>query len=302
MAGLSPAAVGGILGFLCIFTTYTYFFQIPTALRAKSSAKGVWGEPDGEFNWCELDYQLTELIAEPTNTATGIVYILVGVCAWWWHCGHFQLETRMLLNLTVVAMIGVGTVLFHATLRYPMQLLDEIPIYYLILLGAWGFYERGPEPVCSACLPASLVAWAALVTCVLQATAQHDPVHQVFRGLMTCSFSVCFVYIFWAGARAARDNLLMSSLWHNAFLAFLVAIVSWIADNTACDALQSLRWYPNLHAWGWHCGSGGAMYLMFLALLVQRQEVRGIDCEVQYVWRFIPVVRRASGLARPKAS
>mmetsp|Transcript_170437 Transcript_170437/g.541444 ORF Transcript_170437/g.541444 Transcript_170437/m.541444 type:complete len:91 (-) Transcript_170437:1-273(-) len=83
----------------------------------------------------------------------------------------------------------------------------------------------------------------------------------------------------------------MQDLFSRAFLWFVIAIVSWLVDNTACEVLQSLRWYPNLHAWGWHCGTVGGLYLMFLALLVQRQEIRGATCEVCYIGHYLPVVR-----------
>merc|ERR1712216_286102 len=62
--------------------------------------------------------------------------------AWLLHRTHFELAFRLLLHLATLAFMGVATVLFHATLRYQMQLLDEMAIWYLILQGAWCLYER----------------------------------------------------------------------------------------------------------------------------------------------------------------
>lgn len=257
------------------------------------SKEGAWGTPDGEFNWCELDYQLTEFVAEPLNTATGTLYILVSLAAWCLHREHFKLEKRLFINLIFVSLIGIGTILFHGSLRYRMQLLDELPMYYLILLAAWGLYERELHPKHGVWLPAILIAWAFLISCVLQTTPKHSEVHHAFRGLMTCSFSVCFVYIFWAAATVAKGSELMQSFFSNGFLAFVIAIVCWLADNTICDVLQSFRWYPNLHAWGWHLGTSIGLYMMFLAILVHRQQVAGNNVREVYLYGCIPILRPA---------
>lgn len=292
-----PGLVAAVFSVLLTFITCVYFFAVPAALKAKGSTKGHWGDPDGEFNWCELDYQLSLLIAEPLNTATGMLYIIAAVGAWYMHRKHFPFEGRMLLILLLILMLGIGTVLFHATLRYSMQLLDELPIYYLILLGVWGMHERGAEPVHGSKLAALLSGWAMLATIILQATPKDDPVHQAIRGIMTCSFSASFVYIFWAAARACSEHKQltgkndMRQLFSRAFWWFVIAIVCWLVDNTVCDVLQSFRWYPNLHAWGWHCGTVGGLYLLFLALFVQRLGTAGVACKVERIGWVLPVLR-----------
>ena len=35
--------------------------------------------PDAEFNWCEEDYRLSQWVAEPVNTASCLVMILLPV-------------------------------------------------------------------------------------------------------------------------------------------------------------------------------------------------------------------------------
>merc|ERR1712192_25416 len=186
-----------------------------------------------------------------------------------------------------------GTVLFHATLRYEMQLLDELPIYYVILTAFWCFWERASKPGCYASflLPGLLATGAAVISAGLLGTPQQSQLHQILRGIMTCNFTVCFVYVFWAAANASREHRertgrdCVQKLFSLAFLVFVVAIVAWFVDNTLCDSLQSLPIYPNLHATLWHIGSASGMYLLFLAMLVQRQSVAGTDCAVVYLGR-----------------
>ena len=46
------------------------------------------------------------------------------------------------LNLLFITMIGIGTVLFHCTLQYTHQLIDELPIFYLASNGALILFHR----------------------------------------------------------------------------------------------------------------------------------------------------------------
>ncbi len=58
-----------------------------------------------------------------------------------------------------LAVVGVGSVLFHATLKYEMQLMDEVPMIYStavmgyilcevkkrVFLGTWKMNVRGKD-------------------------------------------------------------------------------------------------------------------------------------------------------------
>ena len=46
-----------------------------------------------------------------------------------------RLPTRFTVVYAGIALIGVGSFLFHATLQYQWQLLDELPMIYASSLG-----------------------------------------------------------------------------------------------------------------------------------------------------------------------
>ena len=77
--------------------------------------------------FCEPKYELSPYIAEFTNTISSSVYIIVGLC-------EFAVTTDIYARLSLVALIlvGIGSVLFHATMRYKAQLMGEIPMLILI--------------------------------------------------------------------------------------------------------------------------------------------------------------------------
>ncbi|CAE8681998.1 unnamed protein product [Polarella glacialis] len=174
--------------------------------------------------------------------------------------------------------IAVGSICFHASLRYSMQLLDELPMLWYVLVCTVSFLRR-LRGWRSLELPAAAVALT-LTTGILL-TEQHSTVHEVFRGLMSCTFSVCLVVIGW-GSTATVERLklevddkrrwvpVMAERLHTAgFLCFVLSVMCWLADNYYCPLLRNLPGglpYPHLHTW-WHLLVALALYLSILICL-----------------------------------
>lgn len=92
-----------------------------------------WGNHTASIDWCEQNYVHTPYIAEFYNTLTNLPTILLGL----WGCyGSFKggLRRRYALGYLGLTGIGLGSLLFHATLKYEAQLLDELPMVRRIFL------------------------------------------------------------------------------------------------------------------------------------------------------------------------
>jgi hypothetical protein len=92
-----------------------------------------WGDHTASIDWCEQNYVHTPYIAEFYNTLTNLPTILLGL----WGCyGSFKggLRRRYALGYLGLTGIGLGSLLFHATLKYEAQLLDELPMVSRISL------------------------------------------------------------------------------------------------------------------------------------------------------------------------
>ena len=147
MVELSPRVVGGILVVVLTVTTTQYWIAPPMAnsnnnnnnngngkqesdskfdvnnIKLSGDYEFVYGAPNAEFEWCESNFQWTDYVAEPLNTLSGFLYFLPAVAAFRFHdSASLSLTTK--LNFLFVAWIGVGTILFHMTLRYTAQLID----------------------------------------------------------------------------------------------------------------------------------------------------------------------------------
>ena len=82
---------------------------------AEKRNSSFWGETDSTFNWCESDWMLSDLVAEPVNTVTGFLYVVLAAAGVIFHRDFLaSLSKDMYLALFFLALIGVGTVCFHA--------------------------------------------------------------------------------------------------------------------------------------------------------------------------------------------
>lgn len=83
------------------------------------------------INWCEEDYAVCEFIAEFWNSITGIFLCLSSV-----YC-YYKNKKENVNGLSysniLLFFVGVGTALFHGTLIYVWQLLDEIPMMLIVI-------------------------------------------------------------------------------------------------------------------------------------------------------------------------
>lgn len=79
-------------------------------------------------DWCEKNYMVVDYIAEFWNTITGLA---IAISALYFRYNH---KTRELNNvLWYLILVSIGTVLFHATLLYKYQLLDEMPMLFIAM-------------------------------------------------------------------------------------------------------------------------------------------------------------------------
>jgi hypothetical protein len=94
------------------------------------------------ISWCESKYKVVPYIAEFWNTLTGICLIVSGVLFYKnnqsWLINSYS-NIHFFRITTLLIFVGIGTMLFHSTLYYPFQLLDELPMIllsneYLVLL------------------------------------------------------------------------------------------------------------------------------------------------------------------------
>jgi hypothetical protein len=81
-------------------------------------------------NWCEHDFAVSPYIAEFWNTVSGFSIFISAIC-WYWHM--YPLHKCLTNIFKWLVVVSVGTSLFHATLLYKYQILDELPMLVIAM-------------------------------------------------------------------------------------------------------------------------------------------------------------------------
>ncbi|NXF24128.1 ACER3 ceramidase, partial [Rhodinocichla rosea] len=221
--------------------------------------EGYWGPPTSTLEWCEENYAVSYYIAEFWNTVSNLIFILPPIY------GAIQtykdgLEKRYLAAYLCLTAVGLGSWCFHMTLKYEMQLLDELPMIYSCCVFVY-------------CLTACYS---------FQATTSSYP-HQLFLFLpLPPTLFISFLDLF--PPKITTGQMLFSvhkacslvypwlrGLGYTSLTVFLMGFFLWNVDNIFCDKLRALREkmppvvgaVTQFHAW-WHILTGLGSYLHIL--------------------------------------
>jgi len=308
---MASQAIFVILSVVWTFATLSYFLFTPSNIDKSSKQhdkEGYWGNPDAEFNWCEDNYIHSYYVAELWNTITSSLYI---VCSCLTSTLYWKLMSIDLIVLNILTIfVGIGSILFHATLRYSMQLFDELPMFWLSFLSSITFYWRDKPLIIlnakqlyyNTKINFAMITFSILTSlCVIFTDKQHSSpfivsLHYFSRNILVVGFLLCFLYDFMAAVNITHeiddfyqsenklqsqpqcnknniDNKNILVYYKYCFSCLTIAMICWIIDNFFCHKLRNLPFglgYPHLHAFGWHLGTTGGMYMLCLIIVCHR--------------------------------
>ncbi|SNX84019.1 related to YPC1 - Alkaline ceramidase [Melanopsichium pennsylvanicum] len=241
---------------------------------------GYWGPVTSTLLWCEEKYRWSYYVAEPINTLTNLFFI--GLSLYGYHVSNRErLPLRYSLCHLGVALVGFGSALFHGTLTYATQLLDELPMIYT---SAWLTYcvcetTKGyGKPRFRLLLPTTLTL---LVICItITYVWNGNPVfHQIAYASIQLVSTARVVYLLSnkssplnttaAGKDRKRE---IQNLYLFGAIIFLTGFAIWNIDNIFCYNLRQARnkvgypWAVLLegHGW-WHIFTGWGAYCLITA-------------------------------------
>jgi dihydroceramidase len=209
-------------------------------------------------------------------------------------------------------MIGVGSFIFHSTLKYPMQLLDELSMIYTTCILFFATFEFGMTPRSKVFLALGVASIAIFVTGYYHYLG--DPVfHQnvfalltaivFFRGLCIMektlrpsrrSSTITPLPGSELARRNQRDEEILKTMWQMipfGLLSVASGFLIWNLDNHFCSNLRKWRrsiglpWGVLLEGHGhWHLLTGIAEYFNLVWSIWLRYCLEGRQDEVELVW------------------
>ena len=193
---------------------------------------------DSTIDFCELNYQHSHYIAEFFNALSSFLLVLFGVMS--------IRNTRFKICGIFLMMVGFGSVLFHSTLLYRLQLLDELPMLWF---GSWNAYEilKMEKKSTSVLLPITAALLGTIVHVYFEFPTLFFILHTVYQ-----IPTFLFPWKYWGNPTCRRYTF--------EFLAYiLIAFACWSIDQIFCDYVQ--HWH--LHS-AWHLLSGLSIYRWLL--------------------------------------
>lgn len=279
-------------------------FQIPSIPYPPATDHGgYWGPITSTLDWCEENYYATQYSAEIVNTLTNLLFIYLafrGIT----NCLHNGHDRIFLVTFVGYLIVGSGSFAFHSTLKYPMQLVDELSMIYTTCLMFWATFEHKRKPPVPLLLGVAMASLAIFITGYYH-YLQDPTFHQNAYALLTAIVLIRSMYIMEVSIRpfyrekeearkavksnaqvsAAekkeqerkddRDREILQKMWWLiavGLTVFLGGFAVWNLDNEYCSTLRRWRHEIGLpwgillegHGW-WHLGTGfGAVSVVLL--------------------------------------
>lgn len=227
-----------------------------------------WGTITSTLNWCEEDYVLTQYCAELINSLTSLLFVVLAIRGMR-SCIINRHDTVFFIALFGYLCVGLGSFLFHSTLWYSMQLVDELSMIYTTCLMVWASFSRGMSVGYSTFLGFVLFVFAVGMS-VIYHYLQDPRFHQNGYALLSALFLFHSMYLQETKIRSV-DARCVNRLWRLigwGINVFLSGFALWNIDNIFCDELRNWRRSVGLpwavlaegHGW-WHLLTGlGAYY------------------------------------------
>ncbi|KAI0548623.1 alkaline dihydroceramidase [Xylaria curta] len=283
---------------------------------------GFWGEKTVTLNFCEEDYVMSYYCAEVCNTVTNILFLWLGVRGIK-GCIKYSHPSIFFVTFIGYIIVGCGSTLFHATLKYPMQLVDELAMIYTTCFMAHATFAYGRSSRFSFALGVGLIGLAYFITARYYQTK--DPqFHQDAYALLTATVVFSNMWIMEKVLRPAlkareekrspsspvpSTRASLTQMWimvATGLGIFLGGFLIWSLDNWYCNTIRRWRHQIQLpwavvlegHAW-WHLMTGiGAYYYIVWRIWIHRC-LDGDENKFRLYWPsvfYLPEVRAVEDL------
>ncbi|KAE8152131.1 ceramidase [Aspergillus avenaceus] len=285
------------------------------------SKAGYWSPVTSTLNWCEEDYYATIYSAEIINTVTNLLFMWLGIkgirsCRRNGHDSIFEVAYYGYL------LVGTGSFLFHSTLKYPMQLVDELSMIYTTCLMCYASFSYSRPTGVRIFLAIALTSLAVFIT--LYYHYLQDPVfHQNAYALLTTVVVLRSMFTMEITLRPkwrqtteedrlarqkqgltvpskehqhyenVRDTKILKTMWFMVVYGlsmFLGGFFIWNLDNHFCTEIRGWRRVVGLpwgiflegHGW-WHVMTGIGAYLYIIWGIWLRHSLNNRQDEY-YLW------------------
>ncbi|KAF9359772.1 Alkaline ceramidase 3 [Mortierella sp. NVP85] len=259
-----------------------------STLASSLPPNGYWGPPTSS-DWCESNYDISFYVAEFFNSVSSISMIIVGLLGVYLHSSF---EKRFLLTFGSIAVVGLGSIAFHGTLLFPLQMLDEVPMVYSILSLAYCCIEDRSYRRHGTWFPVSIALYGLVTTLIMMFAGPENHLLEFVVFQSSFTFVVLVVMSHIVKIYGSIKDAAIRRMWILCGAIALGAYLLWNIDFRLCHVMQDLPlglWNPQFHAI-WHVGASVSSYLVTMLVCYNRAENLGRNPLIEWKWSVLPYV------------
>ncbi|XP_066201241.1 alkaline ceramidase 1 isoform X2 [Saccopteryx leptura] len=207
----------------------------------------IFAYQSSEVDWCESNFQHSELVAEFYNTFSNVPFFIFGPLMMFLMHPYAQKRSPCVYVICVLFMIiGLFSVYFHMTLSFLGQLLDEISILWM-LAGGYGVWL--PRCYFPAFLGGNRPQFIFLVIIATMISTFLSFLRPTINAYALNSIAVHILYIVFQEYKKTNNKELRHLIEISVVL-WAFALTSWICDRFLCSFWQRIN-FCYLHSI-WH--------------------------------------------------
>lgn len=260
----------------------------------REGVTGYWEPHTASIDFCEENYDYHPLVAEAWNSFSALVLVIIPLWNLVLTPRPFSNWPRFFWCQVTLAIVGVGSVIFHATLKRATQGLDEVPmvivnlvyVYCVVLLGP----KDQPKHELYGCMNHSidakpLAAGLTLLGLIFIGTYFVLHWYAIFLTCFACECVGLIIYAYWLifHKEVGKNTQVMRSILIIDVSVFALAFGCWALDNVACIYLGS----GALHI-VWHLLGGFSSSMFPLILLALTADAEGMSFCLQWSYGLMP--------------
>lgn len=251
---------------------------------------GYWGPVTSTIDWCEENYVFSYYIAKMVNSLTNLIFVVLALqhlySAIKNRHGWLYIFTSLGFGL-----VGFGSFLFHMSLRYEYQMMDELPMVYATAIPFGYFLGFDGTPKYKR-----LCAWgtvfSTLIFSYIYIYIRNPIFHQIFYAILNFGLIIRSLAAVHRCITDDRARKLLYKLLALASGLFLLGFVIWNIDNLFCSTMRYLRrdilgipfgFLTEGHGW-WHIFTGMGIYYFILYNEIVTKWVTGEQNNYTLVW------------------
>ncbi|KAH3666491.1 hypothetical protein OGAPHI_003487 [Ogataea philodendri] len=264
-----------------------------TLFQYKEPSEGYWGPVTATIDWCEENYVVSPFFAEIVNATTNLSFYFLSLNLL---RSAIKNDHGLMFVFVSIGMcvVGIGSWLFHMTLKYEFQLLDELPMIYVTAIPfAYIFgletnskFKRYLVYVTTGTLIAGL-------TYIYCSVYKNPELHQASYAVLNISIVVKSVSLVKKHVTDYNQRHFLYKFVGFALFEFLFGFLVWNLDTVYCSDLIRVRRLVGLplgallfegHGW-WHILTSLGIFHFILYNQMLNVWYRGLQDKYELVWR-----------------